>query len=34
VIKVAGSTPEPRIVSNLDSVELHALRIELKPSPK
>ena len=26
--------PEPRIVSNLDSVELHALRIELKPSPQ
>lgn len=26
--------PAPRIVSNIDSVELHALRIELKPSPK
>lgn len=26
--------PAPRIVSNIDTVELHALRIELKPSSK
>jgi hypothetical protein len=31
IVEWRNPAPAPRIVSNIDSVELHALRIELKP---